>query len=83
MSERHLLDPTPELPNDTPIVLFPMRIYTALGWPFTGGLTFVEVQRPPDANLSSNSGVPEVTKLYRGSHLDHVGANVRPASQYC
>jgi DNA-directed RNA polymerase alpha subunit len=53
MSERHLIDPTPELPDDTPIedVRFPTRIRNVLA---AAGLTTVgEVRETADETLLS------------------------------
>jgi DNA-directed RNA polymerase alpha subunit len=53
MSERHMLDPTPELPDDTPIdrVRFPARIQNVL---VAAGLKTVgEVRETPDEALLS------------------------------
>ncbi len=53
MSERHMVDPTPELPDDTPIdrVRFPTRIHNVLA---TAGLTTVgEVRETADETLLS------------------------------
>jgi DNA-directed RNA polymerase alpha subunit len=53
MSERHMLDPTPELPNDTPIdrVRFPARIQNVL---VAAGLKTVgEVRETSDETLLS------------------------------
>jgi DNA-directed RNA polymerase alpha subunit len=53
MSERHLVDPTPELPDDTPIdrVQFPTRIRNVLA---SAGLTTVgEVRETADETLLS------------------------------
>jgi DNA-directed RNA polymerase alpha subunit len=53
MNERHPIDPTPELPDDTPIenVRFPTRLRNALA---TAGLKTVgEVRETPDKTLLS------------------------------
>jgi DNA-directed RNA polymerase alpha subunit len=53
MSERHLIDPTPELPDNTPIedVRFPTRIRNVLA---AAGLTTVgEVRETADETLLS------------------------------
>jgi hypothetical protein len=53
MSERHLVDPTPELPDDTPVdrVRFPTRIQNVL---VTAGLKTVgEVRETADETLLS------------------------------
>jgi DNA-directed RNA polymerase alpha subunit len=53
MSERHMLDPTPELPNDTPIdrVRFPARIQNVL---VAAGLKTVgEIRETSDETLLS------------------------------
>jgi DNA-directed RNA polymerase alpha subunit len=48
---KYILDPTPELPDDTPIdrVRFPTRIYNVLV--FTGFKTVGEIRTIPDAEL--------------------------------
>jgi DNA-directed RNA polymerase alpha subunit len=53
MNERHLIDPTPELPDDTPIenVRFSTRLRNALA---TAGVKTVgEVRETPDKTLLS------------------------------
>ena len=53
MSERHLVDPTPELPDETPIdrVRFPARIHNVLS---AAGLNTVgEVRETADETLLS------------------------------
>jgi DNA-directed RNA polymerase alpha subunit len=53
MSERHLIDPTPELPDDTPIedVRFPTRIWNVLA--AAGLKTVGEVRGTADETLLS------------------------------
>jgi DNA-directed RNA polymerase alpha subunit len=53
MSERHLVDPTPELPDDTPIedVRFPTRIHNVLA--AAGLKTVGEVRETADETLLS------------------------------
>ena len=53
MSERHLVDPTPELPDDTPIedVRFPTRIRNVLA--AAGLKTVGEVRETADETLLS------------------------------
>jgi DNA-directed RNA polymerase alpha subunit len=53
MSERHLVDPTPELPDDTPIedVRFPARIHDVLA--AAGLKTVGEVRETADEILLS------------------------------
>jgi DNA-directed RNA polymerase alpha subunit len=65
MTERHLVDPTPELPDDTPIedVRFTTRIRNVLG---AAGLTTVgEVRETADETLLSfqNLGPESVAHL--------------------
>ena len=53
MSERHLVDPTPELPDDTPVdrVRFPLRIHNVLT--AAGLKTVGEVRETTDETLLS------------------------------
>jgi hypothetical protein len=53
MSERHLVDPTPELPDDTPVdrVRFPTRIQNVLA--AAGLKTVGEVRETADETLLS------------------------------
>jgi DNA-directed RNA polymerase alpha subunit len=53
MSERHLVDPTPELPDDTPVdrVRFPTRIHNVLT--AAGLKTVGEVRETTDETLLS------------------------------
>jgi DNA-directed RNA polymerase alpha subunit len=65
MSEDHLVDPTPELPDDTPIgnIRFPTRLRNVLA---TAGLTTVgEVRETADETLLSfqDFGPGSVTHL--------------------
>jgi DNA-directed RNA polymerase alpha subunit len=52
MNERHLIDPTPELPDDTPIedIRFPTRIWNVL---VAGLKTVGEVRETADETLLS------------------------------
>jgi DNA-directed RNA polymerase alpha subunit len=65
MSERHLVDPTPELPDDTPIdrVRLPTRIHNVLA--AAGLKTVGEVRETADETLLSfqNLGPDSVTHL--------------------
>jgi hypothetical protein len=64
MSERHLVDPTPELPDDTPIdrVRLPTRIRNALA--AAGLKTVGEVRETADETLPSFQHRPDsVTHL--------------------
>jgi DNA-directed RNA polymerase alpha subunit len=65
MSERHLVDPTPELPDDTPIdcVRFPTRIHNVLA--AAGLKTVGEVRETADETMLSfqDLGPDSVTRL--------------------
>jgi DNA-directed RNA polymerase alpha subunit len=65
MSERHVIDPTPELPDDTPIgnLRFPTRLRNALA--AAGVKTVGEVRETADQTLLSfqNLGPDSVAHL--------------------
>jgi hypothetical protein len=63
MSDRHLVDPTPELPDDTPIEKLPTRIRNALA--AAGLKTVGEVRETADETLLSfqDLGAGSITHL--------------------